>query len=119
MLRDLMLPHRRRRDRGHLPFVEADLFHTDFHLNSGGHTIFRPSSKLLGKILGKRGRWGVPEYRAYLVGPDHKYTDAKVFDCADDGAATAEALKLVDDCDVELWQGTRMIGTLKKKKASL
>jgi hypothetical protein len=55
------------------------------------------------------------EYRAYVVGDDGRIMRAFDFESADDDAAKAEAKKLVDDHDVELWQRARKIGTFDHK----
>ena len=51
------------------------------------------------------------EYRAYMIGQDGHIMHRVELLCADDGAATEQALLLVDGHAVELWQGTRRIAT--------
>lgn len=56
------------------------------------------------------------EYRAYLVGDDDHYKSVRVLDCPDDATAIAEAKKLLDGLDIELWQLGRMIARLNQRK---
>jgi len=55
------------------------------------------------------------EYRAYIIGADGKIAKAAVeFTNADDETAKEYARKLVDGHGgVELWQGSRHVGTFK------
>ena len=54
-------------------------------------------------------------YNAYLIGADGHIIRRVELNCADDEAAKAQAKKLADDHDIELWQGTRMIGTFTRE----
>ncbi len=58
----------------------------------------------------------MPDYRAYIIGPDGHFYETAALD-APDGAAEIEAAKrLIDDHDVELWQLDREIRKLKQEK---
>lgn len=56
------------------------------------------------------------EYRAYLVGKDDHFENVRVLDCPDDDTAIAEAKKLLNGVDIELWQRDRMVVRLDRKK---
>lgn len=56
------------------------------------------------------------EYRAYLVGNDDHFENVRVLDYPDDAAAIAEAKKLLDGADIELWQLGRMVIRLEHEK---
>jgi hypothetical protein len=49
------------------------------------------------------------EYRAYVVGDDGHFVDYKAIVCRDDGEAIAQAKRLVNGRDIELWNGARFI----------
>jgi hypothetical protein len=51
----------------------------------------------------------VPDYRAYIIGHDGRFTKAIALDCADDSAAIEAATQLINGQDVELWQRDRRI----------
>jgi hypothetical protein len=53
-------------------------------------------------------------YRAFLLGTGGHISYAVELDCQDDAAARAEAELLVDDHDVELWDGPRKIAEFKE-----
>jgi hypothetical protein len=55
------------------------------------------------------------EYRAYTVGLDGRFIGFKALVCADDAEATAQARRLVDGHDVELWSGDRFVTRLRHK----
>jgi hypothetical protein len=55
----------------------------------------------------------MPEYRAYIIGNDGHFQDAKPLVCVDDTEAIAEAKQLVNHHDVELWQRGRKVETFK------
>jgi hypothetical protein len=54
----------------------------------------------------------MPEYRACMLGRDGHIHDFEPIVCDDDEGAIVAAKRLVDGCDVELWQGARLITTL-------
>lgn len=56
------------------------------------------------------------EYRAYLVGDDDHFKSVRVLDCPDDATAIAEAKKMLDGADIELWRRDQMITRLDHKK---
>jgi hypothetical protein len=51
----------------------------------------------------------MPKYRAYLVDKDGFFHSSIALECADDTAARAETMQLVDGHDLELWQSDRKI----------
>jgi len=55
----------------------------------------------------------MPEYRAYLVGPDGHFVGFEPLVCADDAKAIEKAEQLVDGDDVELWNGGRLVVVLQ------
>lgn len=55
------------------------------------------------------------EYRAYTIGHDGHFIGFEPLVCADDAEATEQAKRLVDDHDVELWTGTRLVIRLLHK----
>ena len=57
----------------------------------------------------------MPEYQAYLLGPDGHIQSRIDLHCADDEAAIERAKQLVDGQVVELWQSGRRITTFKAK----
>lgn len=56
------------------------------------------------------------EYRAYFVGNDDHFRNVRVLDCPDDDTAIAEAKKLLNGVDIELWQLGRKVARLDHKK---
>jgi hypothetical protein len=54
----------------------------------------------------------VSEYRAYTFGNDRHIANIRSFICDNDGDATVWAKQLVDDNDVELWCGGRLVARL-------
>jgi hypothetical protein len=54
----------------------------------------------------------MPEYRAYLVGPDDHILHCVGLVCDDDEAAKEQAKILADGHNVELWQETRKIAVI-------
>ena len=57
----------------------------------------------------------MPEYEAYVLGPDGHITWRYDIVCDDEGAARERAKTLVDDHDIELWEGSRRIETFPHK----
>lgn len=55
----------------------------------------------------------MPDYRAYIIGPDGHFVGLKEFTAADQGEASRIALGYVDGHPVELWEGDHWIGTFK------
>lgn len=56
----------------------------------------------------------MPDYRAYIVGPDGRFIAAEVIVAKDDAEALSIAKRFVDGHDVELWHLDRKIGVLHK-----
>jgi hypothetical protein len=72
-----------------------------------------------GVVLPLELGWRVmPEYRAYQVGLDGRFVGFEPLVCADDNEATERARRLVNGHDVELWNGERLVSTLKHKPQS-
>jgi hypothetical protein len=55
------------------------------------------------------------EYRAYLVGGDGHFINCRAFICDNDADATVWAKQLIDGCDVELWNGSRLVARVNRK----
>jgi hypothetical protein len=51
----------------------------------------------------------VNEYRAYLIGYDGHISSFRALVCENDTDATVWAKQLVDNHDVELWSGARLV----------
>jgi hypothetical protein len=59
----------------------------------------------------------MPEYRAYLIGPDGHFVKCVELVCADDEAAKEQAKTLAEGQDVELWQEARRITEFRRTEA--
>jgi hypothetical protein len=57
----------------------------------------------------------LPDYRAYIVGPDGHFRTFEVVTADDDGQVVEIARKYVDGCDVEVWNLDRKIAVLSHK----
>ena len=55
----------------------------------------------------------MPEYRAYIVGPDGHFIGVHQIAAADQNEAVTKAISLLNGRPVELWNGDQYIGTLK------
>lgn len=55
------------------------------------------------------------QYRAYVIGSDGHFIDAKDIPCEDDETATAAAKQLVDGHEIELWHGNRKVAAFNAK----
>ena len=55
------------------------------------------------------------QYRAYFIGSDGHFIDAKDIPCKDDETATAAAKQLVDGHEIELWHGNRKVAAFHAK----
>jgi hypothetical protein len=53
----------------------------------------------------------VPDYRAYIVGPDGHFIGVHEFAAKDRDEAATVALGYVDGRPVELWEGPEFLGT--------
>ena len=58
----------------------------------------------------------MPEYRAYVVGEDEHFVGFEPMICRDDAEAILKAGRLVDDHDIELWSGERLVVRLSHEK---
>jgi hypothetical protein len=58
----------------------------------------------------------VPDYRAYILGPDGHFIGVREFAAADRAEANKVALSLVDKRTLELWEGKECIGTFTPRK---
>ena len=54
------------------------------------------------------------EYRAYIVGDDDQFLGFEEMVCRDDGEAVAKAKRLLDDHDIEVWSGDRLVIRLRQ-----
>ena len=54
------------------------------------------------------------DYRAYFVGSDGYFVRFVGLSCSDDAEAVAQARRLIEDQDIELWSGDRFIIRLPK-----
>jgi hypothetical protein len=59
------------------------------------------------------GRKEMPDYRAYIMGPDGHVQNRVELRCDDDAETIRLAEQLVDGRDIELWQLDRHIETLR------
>jgi hypothetical protein len=57
----------------------------------------------------------MPNYRAYVIGPDGSFARAHNFAAADDNDAHTHAERYVDGHDVELWRGETKLGVLLRE----
>jgi hypothetical protein len=55
----------------------------------------------------------MPDYRAYIIGPDGEFQESVPLDCADDNVAMMKAKQLLDGHHVELWQRTQGVAGFK------
>lgn len=51
----------------------------------------------------------MPEYRAYFVSEDDHFIGFEPMICRDDAEAVANAQRLLDGRDVEVWSGERLV----------
>ena len=56
------------------------------------------------------------EYRAYFIGDDGHFKKVRVLNCPDDATVIAEAKKLLDGADIEVWNLDRMVIRLNHVK---
>ena len=61
----------------------------------------------------------MPEYRAFIVGPDGHFSGFEEMVCDDDSKAIERAERLVDGHDVELWNGARLKLTVPQRELAL
>jgi hypothetical protein len=64
----------------------------------------------------KTGFVGVTEYRLYGLDGVDKVASGQWIDAADDLTAIENARKMMDGHDCELWQGTRLVARLPRKR---
>jgi hypothetical protein len=58
----------------------------------------------------------MPDYRAYIIGPDGHFYETVALNALDGAAAIEAAKRLIDGHDVELWHPDRKIRKLKQEK---
>jgi hypothetical protein len=58
----------------------------------------------------------MPDYRAFLIGPDGHVFHSVVVQEPDDAAAIAAARPLADEHDVELWHEARKVAKFEQEK---
>jgi hypothetical protein len=56
------------------------------------------------------------DYRAYIVGDDDHFLGFQEMVCRDDGEAVANAKRLLDHHDIEVWSGDRFVIRLRHKR---
>jgi hypothetical protein len=56
------------------------------------------------------------QYRIYQLGADGRIRAGVDFDCANDEAAIEAPKQFVGGCDVEVWQGSRLVALLEAPK---
>jgi hypothetical protein len=61
------------------------------------------------------GDFRVEDYRAYTVGSDGRFITYEPMVCMNDAEASERAKRLVDDYDIELWSGARLVIRLSHK----
>jgi hypothetical protein len=59
----------------------------------------------------------MPEYRAYMVGPEGNFVGYEPLICADDGEAIGKAKRLAGQYPVELWSGPMLVTSIPKQRA--
>jgi hypothetical protein len=59
----------------------------------------------------------MPEYRAYSVGDDGRFTGFEPLVCADDAEAIKKARILSQHHGVELWSGARLVSSIPNPSA--
>jgi hypothetical protein len=57
----------------------------------------------------------MPDYRAYLVGPEDHFIGYSSFVCRDDGEAIEKAKELFEGPTIELWCGARLVTRISHK----
>ena len=57
----------------------------------------------------------MPDYRAFIIGPDGIVADSHALIDMDEETAKKHAQQLAEDADVELWHLDRKIATFKAK----
>jgi hypothetical protein len=59
-------------------------------------------------------------YRAYIVGPDGRFTAARVLpECNTDEEALQAARQYVNGCDVQVWNLDRVVATISSENGDL
>ena len=58
----------------------------------------------------------MPDFRAYIVGPDGHFIGVHAFAASDRSEATKNVLAFVDGHSVELWEGPEQVGIFKPVK---
>jgi hypothetical protein len=77
----------------------------------GMNPLFCSERCFLGGVPGGRG--GMPSYRVYRVDPEGHITEpAWVLECEDDEQAILAAGRSLDGKSLEVWDGSRRIGTI-------
>jgi hypothetical protein len=59
----------------------------------------------------------MPEYRAYMVGPEGNFVGYEPMICADDREAIGKAKRLAGQYPVELWSGPMLVSSLPRQPA--
>ena len=60
----------------------------------------------------------MPEYRAFIVASDGRFSSVEPLVCSDDTDAIEKARRLVNGHDVELWSGGRLVAKISHEPES-
>jgi len=72
-----------------------------------------PASPACAKVrLHHHPSWAMAHYRLYRISETEHIDAAIDLDCADDEQAIEAARQMVDGCDLELWEGKRMVARI-------
>jgi hypothetical protein len=74
-----------------------------------------PQSGVLATKLFRAENQDMPLYRAYLIENGHVWT-AVDLSCADDDDAKQQTESLLNERDIELWQGDRRVAVLNRMR---
>jgi hypothetical protein len=69
--------------------------------------------------IGRASNWGaeiMTTYRIYVVNPEGHVTDPpQIVECADDQEAMRQARQYLDSKPLEVWDGSKRVGSLKPR----
>jgi hypothetical protein len=58
------------------------------------------------------------QYRIFAIGPDGHITDATLSECSNDEQAIEQAQRLQGDRDLDIWDGARLVASLRRKRTT-